>query len=203
MAVCPARREAQRASTPHPAALTAPIPVTTTRLGDGGALPIGRARGHRRAALGHELGQGGDAGEDAAVDLVALDGNAELLLEGDHQLEGVHGVEAEAFSEKGVLVADAIGRQAFEVEARDDELLDPGSSRGLVQHQLSALGWGVTPGRPDRRAGEAGGPRWALSAGGPPGRRRARCAAEWPLRAASCRPARTTRLRRCRSGYWE
>ena len=72
-----------------------------------------------------ELRQARDRGEDLAADLLALDLDPELLLEGHHQLQGVHRIEPQALAEQRSLVLDHLRPHPFEVEALDDQVLDP------------------------------------------------------------------------------
>jgi hypothetical protein len=72
-----------------------------------------------------ELGERRDRGEDLAADLLALDLDAELLLERHHQLERVHRIEPQPLPEQGGLVLDHLRPHPFQVEALDDQTLDP------------------------------------------------------------------------------
>src|SRR6202035_6091619 len=110
---------------------TAPTPVTTTRRESEvvGIRPILRQRrcgDRRRGRIGlvsafDVLREAGDRGENLAPDLLALDLDPELLLEGDDQLEGVHGVEPQALAEQRRMVVDHLRSHAVEVEAADDQ----------------------------------------------------------------------------------
>src|SRR6185295_7542405 len=88
----------------------------------------GSARGPTRRRLEpplDEARQARDGGERVAVHLVALDLDAEFFLERHHQLEGVDRVEAQPFTEERLAVLDRIRVGAVQMEAVDDETLDP------------------------------------------------------------------------------
>ena len=68
--------------------------------------------------------QSADGDECFLADLVALDPNPELLLESDHELEGVHGVKSETFAEQWSVVGDMRGGEPFQVERIHEEMLD-------------------------------------------------------------------------------
>src|SRR6185295_14604962 len=88
----------------------------------------GSARGPTRRRLEpplDEAREARDGGERVAVHLVALDLDTEFFLERHHQLEGVDRVEAQPFTEEGLAVLDRIRVGAVQVEAVDDETLDP------------------------------------------------------------------------------
>ena len=74
MVVRPDKMAWVKGSTPHPAGVTAPIPVTTTRRWRrSGLLSIHRpARARRHEGARHELSQAVDRREYRLVDLVAL-----------------------------------------------------------------------------------------------------------------------------------
>src|SRR5437870_5356553 len=102
MPVRPARTASASAAVPQPAALTAPMPVTTTR-----APALLGTRDVARVAAEAPLDEGAEVRhgpEDAAVDVGAVDGDPELLFQRHHELERVHGVEAEAFAEEPLVV---------------------------------------------------------------------------------------------------
>src|SRR5829696_8309675 len=87
----PAQMASQYALAPTPTGVTAPSPVTTTRCK---VLP------HRRLLGDHQVGGLAD-GLDAS-DLVVGDLDAELLLEGEHDLDQVERVGVEVLLEAGV-----------------------------------------------------------------------------------------------------
>src|SRR6185503_16112616 len=131
-----------------------------------------------------EPGQAGQRAEHAPVHFVARDADSVLLLEGDHELEGVDGIEAEPGSEQGLVVGDPLRREAVEVEGRDDQLLEVGPD-AVLSHRVQGppsnvrLPAGVRvrtrPGAwpcPRTRRRCAYGRRWAARVAGRPGRRR-------------------------------
>src|SRR5215212_2682750 len=87
----PAQMASQYALAPTPTGVTAPSPVTTTRCK---VLP------HRRLLGDHQVGRLAD-GLDAG-DLVVGDLDAELLLEGEHDLDQVERVGVQVLLEAGV-----------------------------------------------------------------------------------------------------
>jgi len=67
----------------------------------------------------------GNALEGAAADLLARHGDAELPLDCDDELQRVDRVEAQLAAEEGLVVADRTGLQPLELEALDEEPLEP------------------------------------------------------------------------------
>jgi len=65
-----------------------------------------------------------DGGEGVFRDVGVWDGDAELFFQGDHEFEGVDGVEPEAFgAEEGEVVGDLLAGDA-EHEVFDHHFLD-------------------------------------------------------------------------------
>jgi hypothetical protein len=62
--------------------------------------------------------------EDASRLVPFGDADAEAFLDGDGELEGVEGIEPEAFPEEGRVVIDVLWALVREVEFVDDDLLD-------------------------------------------------------------------------------
>src|SRR6185295_2028990 len=167
MAVRPDRRPSRRAPTPQPKALTAPRPVMTARR-SGASLAIGGLRLRLGQPALDEPGQGGQRPEHATVHLVAGDADPVFLLQGHHELEGVHGIEAQAGAEERFVVRDALGRQAVEVERGDDQLLEVRADAVLGHRVQGSLSSVPLPGCARARA--AGGwcpPRRPRCASGP------------------------------------
>src|SRR5690349_12448479 len=126
MTVRPARRPSHSGPAPQPRPLTAPRPLTTTRRRPEPAIWSLMRPARRRLGAGlDELGQARDRGEDLAPQLLALDLDAELPLQGDDQLEGIDGVEPQTFAEQRGLVLDHFGFDPFEMEAIHDQTLHP------------------------------------------------------------------------------
>src|SRR5882724_2922712 len=130
--VRPARRAAWKGATPQPSPETTPKPVTTTRRLE--RLPRAGKEGCRLAPALDELGEAGDRREDFTTELLALDLDAELLLERDHQLQGIHGIEPQALAEERGIVLDHFGFHPVQVQAGDDQPLDTGRSGLSFRH---------------------------------------------------------------------
>src|SRR3990172_2142937 len=145
----PPLRAAQKASIPMPMGETAPSPVTTTRRFT--PVPLSgtpRARpsracggGERRAALRPVLDvlDRGSDGQDLFRLLIG-DLQAELLLQGHHQLDGVQGVRAQVLDELRL----RIHLRFLHPELLHDDLLD----LLLHSHGVPHLLPGVAPRRP-------------------------------------------------------
>src|SRR5258708_39267558 len=91
-------RRRQLVSTPAPNGVTIPMPVTTTRLIV--RLPCRR---RRRSGLGVALDEADGVAD--GLDLlggVVRDLDAEFLLEGHHQLDGIEAVRAKVVDEFGI-----------------------------------------------------------------------------------------------------
>ncbi|APC19975.1 hypothetical protein BME99_02640 [Pseudomonas protegens] len=55
---------------------------------------------------------------------VGVDLDAVLLLDRQAQLQGIHRVQAEAFAEQRLVVADVLGTDVFEAQGVDDQQFD-------------------------------------------------------------------------------
>src|SRR6185503_8478704 len=174
MAVRPDRRPRWRASTPQPKALTAPRPVMTARRSRA-SLAISGLRLRLGQPPLDEAGQAGQRPEHALVHLVAGDADPVFLLQRDHELQRVHGIQAEAGPEERLVVPDALRGEAVEVERGDDQLLEIGPDAVFshrVQGSLSSVPLRVSAraragphcGR-KRRPRCASGRRWGARAG--------------------------------------
>src|SRR5262245_29214969 len=143
MAAVPSRRPHHNDSTPQPYAVTAPSPVTTMSRETWSARSAPHMRVVRRLETAVDVrGERGDGAEGLATDLVALDAEAELLLQGHDELERIDGIEPEPVTEQGHLVVDGLGREAVQMELFDQELLDPLSCGRVVRHNGSVSGLG-------------------------------------------------------------
>ena len=136
MAVRPDRNASRNGATPHPAAETAPRPVTTTRRSD--ALRLLSIHQGTAVVLGERAGdklrEVSDRGEHALVHLVTLNPHPVLLLERHNQFEGVHRVEAEALPEQRRVIGDVFGRESLEVQALHDQSFQVRPESGVVEH---------------------------------------------------------------------
>ena len=124
------RSASARGATPQPSALTAPRPVTATSR----IRPAVRAPGSR-SGIGRVGRRGGAAGsprtrrdgrpsQRRCGRSLALDADAEFLLERHHELERIDRIEAEAGAEQGLVVGDALRRRSRRDSGSHDEPLD-------------------------------------------------------------------------------
>src|SRR6478609_5335977 len=120
--LAPASRRAQLGSTPQASGVTMPSPVTTTRrigklreamMLSASISPWGRSGALRREEL-H-----GIADRHDRLGRIIRNLDAELFLEGHHELDGVEAVRAQVFDEVGA-VDDLLGLDA---EVLDHDLL--------------------------------------------------------------------------------
>src|SRR5579859_4378234 len=126
MAVFPDRSVCRSASTPQPAAVTAPNPVMTTRrlLGTGPRFRLGTVDVSR-----DEVSKAVDGSKHGLIDFVALDLDAELFFERDDELESIDRIETELLAEQRRVILNFVDRETVEPERFDDQLLQLLSDR--------------------------------------------------------------------------
>jgi hypothetical protein len=98
----------------------------------------GRARaaaGAGGAAFLDELRDGVHRPQDAVGGLLVADRHAELALDGQHELEGVDGIEAQPLAEQPDVVRD-LGRRIRQPEALHEHLFDSRPKRLIHRNRV-------------------------------------------------------------------